>query len=317
MSGSIGTLARGGLFGASAGLGALTIVNNPDGLNGVVQNLGSFALNSIARPGGSTPVQMDVALQPLSQQMLELSSEVARLRAQGQMHTVYHAGQGGMSWYTIATVGGVTTATLYFMGYSWNDVMYVTKRVLKDAVEQLEEGLDQVGVALETTKRELSYKIGLLEDKMDETRHSLEEKLEAQVGDVKRELAGVGDDVKIVANMQGKVQTVVEDLETQMQTLGHKIEHSSSQLSRANHGIYLLCNVVAENIGGKKKDGRDISTLYDELVSFTQSAVDSIQQLPSRFPKTFPRQTLTPTRSASGRTGLQLLAKENSPASTD
>jgi len=191
MSGSIGALARGGLFGASAGLGALTIVNNPDGLSGVAQSVGSFALNSLAQSGNGNyhHGQVDTALQPLSQQMIELSNEVARLRSQGQIQ-VYHAGQNGISWYSIATVGGVTTATLYYMGYSWNDVMYVTKRVLKDAVEQLEEGLEQVGVALDNTKRELAYKIGILEEKMDDTRVSLESKLEKEVGSLKVELEG-------------------------------------------------------------------------------------------------------------------------------
>merc|ERR1712232_599920 len=132
--------------------------------------------------------------------------EVARLRASNAYGGFYYRSSGPGFW-TVVTVGGIVVIILYFKGYSWADFMYITKHTFSKAIETLEYGVEELGQALETAKRELSYKMGLVDEKLDHTKESLENKITEEVGDVKRELEGVADDVRAVArgqtNMQG------------------------------------------------------------------------------------------------------------------
>ena len=178
-----------------------------------------------------------------------------------------------LSWSTVITVGGVGAVYLYVRGYSWSDIAYASRAALAAAVETLQQGLETLGVALETAKRELSYKLGLIDDKLDATKDSLERQISREVGDVRRDVATVGSDVRALSRSQDKVHGMVESIETQIDSLEGKMEAANSQLSTANRGIFLLCNVVADNMKGGAATARQSgASLYDELVSFTRSA---------------------------------------------
>lgn len=276
-------LLRGGLFGASAGLGAVTVMNNQDGLsglarivNGIAGMTGFGSGSGGAYSSSSTGIEVAGLLKPLSQQVLDLSNEVARLRMQ-PIYAPYYSGQG-LSWVSFISVGGVGVLVLYGFGFSFSDFMYVTKRALNIAVETLEQGIQHLGTAVEVVKRELSYKIGLVEEKVDETRKSLEEKISSEVGDVKRELDVIGSDVRSIASVQDGVQDMVQGLESRFIYLEKKMDGAADKLSVANKGISLLCNVVVRNMGGAKGNPDSASTraatsnLYDELVAYTENA---------------------------------------------
>merc|ERR1712125_29221 len=80
---------------------------------------------------------------------------------------------------------------------------------------------------------------------------------------------------------------MVEGLETQLLSLEHRVVGATDQLETANRGIYLLCNVVADQMEGsatRKPNPNQRhagpaphprgNSLYDELVSFTENAVN-------------------------------------------
>jgi len=236
-----------------------------------------------------------------------------RIQAQHGSGSFYYDGRGGLfSWTTIVTVGGVGVLYMYFKGYGLADVMYVTKKGLEVAVLALEEGIDSVGAALESAKRELSYKLGLIDEKIDENSAKLEEKIKSEVGDVKRDLEAVGNDVKGISRNQERVHGMVESIETQIDTIGES-------MGTANRGIYLLCNVVAESMtngGSGKKAGNNNSSptsLYDELMSYTRNAMASFSSKPSATP---PDESSFVTSSAppmlpSANHGLRLLTESN------
>mmetsp|Transcript_13790 Transcript_13790/g.22500 ORF Transcript_13790/g.22500 Transcript_13790/m.22500 type:complete len:369 (-) Transcript_13790:768-1874(-) len=284
-------ISRGALLALSAGAGSLYMYSTGQMPNGA-KDLGMYAmqLNAKRAADGGYMIQNghpnagggndDVPeyLIPLTEQLNSLSGEVARLRIQNQ-----YAGGGyavaqpfGFSWTTIITIGGVGVLVLYVKGYSFADFMYVTKKALSAAVEALEQSIETLGIALENVKRELSYKMGLIEDKIDDTRVSLEEKITSEVGDVKRELENVGQDVKGISFVQDRVQGMVEGIETQIDSIENRIENANDQLLTANKGIYLLCNVVAEQMNSGKSKGNNrhgSSSLYEELVSYTRRAM--------------------------------------------
>lgn len=277
MSGGIAATIRGALFGASAGLGAVTVINSESPFSGLANVVTS--IRSVAGPGMTNHNAEVVALiKPLSDQVLSLTNEVSRMRLQ-QSYPPYYA--RGSSWLSVISVGGVCVLVLYGFGFSFNDFMYVTKKALSVAVAALEQGIENLGTALENAKRELSYKVGLVEEKVDETRESLEEKIASEVGDVKRELSLVGEDVKSVAKTQEDVQDMVQGLETQFKYLENQMEGASDQLSNANTGISLLCKAVVSTMSVSQGDTghipEDSRSIYEKLVRFTENTLEPVR----------------------------------------
>ena len=277
MSGGVAAAARGLLFGASAGLGAVTVVNtdNPlSGLANVVTGLRGLSGSVVSSPNA----EVVALIKPLSDQVLSLTHEVSRIRLQNAYSPYYSRGS---SWLSLISVGGVCIAVLYGFGFSFNDFMYVTKKALNVAVAALEQGIEHLGVAVENVKRELSYKMGLIEEKVDETRESLEAKIASEVGDVKRELSTVGEDVKSVAKSQEDVQDMVQGLETQYKYLENQMEGASDQLSNANTGINLLCKAVVSSMsvahGNTSNVAEDTQTIYEKLLRFTENTLEPVR----------------------------------------
>jgi len=270
-------VSRGALMAMSAGAGSLYMYTNglvPAGLS--AKDLGAFAMQMGGRGSQNKPDDLSLIMSPLAMQLTELNAEVARLRSQSQ-YAFMHGGSPGMfSWTTIVTVGGVGVLFMYWRGYSFKDVMYVTQTALGVAVETLEFGIENLGVALETAKRELTYKLGLVEDKLDETKVSLENKIEVEVGQVRMDIKGVSNDIQGLSYSHDRVHTMVNNIETQMTCMEGRIDE---QLATANKGIYLLCNVVADNLStgnkGTPSQRPTGTSLYDELISYTRSAVSS------------------------------------------
>jgi len=274
-------VSRGALAGLSAGAGSLYMYSN-----GVVPSFISPELLRIFNyvpKSGQTVSRGGISAQELEyqKQLSDLTSEIARLRLQGQYAYNGSGGSGilGFSWTTIITVGGIASLVLYIKGYSFEHFMYVTKHALSTAVEALEVSIEHIGIALDTAKRELTYKLGIVEEKIDDTQKALENKISEEVGDVKRELENVGGDVKSISYKQEQVHGMVENIETQIDTIESRMETANSALATANRGIYLLCNVVAENMNISKTGGPNnrnrTTSLYNSLMEYTRSAMSS------------------------------------------
>ncbi|PKU60375.1 hypothetical protein MA16_Dca028541 [Dendrobium catenatum] len=65
----------------------------------------------------------------------------------------------------------------YFLdiqGWSFSDVMFVTKRNMANAVANVSKQLEQLSTALTTTKRHLTQRLEKLDYKLDEQKESTE-----------------------------------------------------------------------------------------------------------------------------------------------
>ncbi|KAG7032194.1 hypothetical protein SDJN02_06237 [Cucurbita argyrosperma subsp. argyrosperma] len=65
-----------------------------------------------------------------------------------------------------ATLGALGYGYMWWKGFSFSDLMYVTKRNMANAVSNLTKHLEHVSEALAATKRHLTQRIENLDDKM-------------------------------------------------------------------------------------------------------------------------------------------------------
>jgi hypothetical protein len=202
-------------------------------------------------------------LQPLADQLNSLSRDVARMR--GDQISL----RPSSSTTLFVVVGGVGAAlALYVSGSSLTDVVWVTRSHFNSTVTALKDGVRGVAVALAKVRQELAQKIGVVERKVDESRDHLEKRIAAEVGDVRRDLALAHEDVRGVAKGQQEVRSVLTTIEGQVSDVGQRVEDAQGQLHRANRGIYLLCNVVADSAAVASSN----RAVYEELLQFTREA---------------------------------------------
>jgi hypothetical protein len=99
-----------------------------------------------------------------------------------------------------------------------------------------------IGMQLEDVRHDIGVKIGVVEDKVEFTRISLEDKIAFEVGDVKNEVMRVGDEVQTLTAIQRRVQSVVHGLEDKFYSMEKKLEDASDQLGNANKGKFNIRN---------------------------------------------------------------------------
>lgn len=99
-----------------------------------------------------------------------------------------------------------------------------------------------IGMQLEYVRHDIGVKIGVVEDKVEVTRISLEDKIAFEVGDVKNEVMRVGDEVQTLTAIQRRVQSVVHRLEDKFYSMEKKLEDASDQLGNANKGKFNIRN---------------------------------------------------------------------------
>ncbi len=207
-------------------------------------------------------------LEPLSNQVLLLSKEVAKLR-----YDRFHPHASSSSSSSILGIGNIMIISciasgcyIYYNGIG--NFMYVTKKTFQTSMETLKTNMNTITDVLETTKYELELKLGLVDQKLDTTRISLEDKITTEVGSIKNELLLLQDSITDMNTSQLQLQNMVQGLENQMM--------------QANRGIYLLCNVVADNMiidhqsqlptQNNDKKSR-LTNLYEELMNYTTNTV--------------------------------------------
>ncbi|KAG6495353.1 hypothetical protein ZIOFF_043156 [Zingiber officinale] len=165
----------------------------------------------------------------------------------------------GLSSYIIpaAAVGTLGYCYMWWKGWSFSDVMFVTKKNMANAVANVSKQLEQVSASLAATKRHLTQRLENLDGKLDEqqeiSKSIMNEVTLSLVGDVKTELSQIGFDI--------------ESLQQMLTGLEGKIGHLESKQDVTNAGIYYLCKFV-----GGVKDGLN--------VKFFQFALETAEKLP-------------------------------------
>uniref|UniRef100_A0A0C9S789 TSA: Wollemia nobilis Ref_Wollemi_Transcript_9443_1549 transcribed RNA sequence n=1 Tax=Wollemia nobilis TaxID=56998 RepID=A0A0C9S789_9CONI len=175
----------------------------------------------------------------LAAQVRRLAQEVRQLASSRSITVVNGSGQSGsLASYLMPIVafGAIGYGYMWWKGWSFSDVMFVTKRNMSNAVASMTKQLDQFSTALAATKRHLTQRIENLDGKMDEQKE-ISKLIKNEVVEVREDLSQIGFDIdaiqKMVAGLEGKIETLEDKQDF------------------ANAGVWYLCQFV-----GGTKDGR-------------------------------------------------------------
>ncbi|XP_010913208.1 uncharacterized protein [Elaeis guineensis] len=135
---------------------------------------------------------------------------------------------GSLSSYIMpaAAVGAIGYCYMWWKGWSFSDVMFVTKRNMANAVANVSKQLEQISAALATTKRHLTQRLENLDGKLDEQKET-SQLIMNEVNEVKTGLSQIGFDIE-------SIQRMVSGLEGRIGLIENKQDIT-------NAGIWYLC----------------------------------------------------------------------------
>ncbi|KAI3812585.1 hypothetical protein L1987_17296 [Smallanthus sonchifolius] len=158
-----------------------------------------------------------------------LAMEVRQLASSRQI-TVLNGGSGGNVTSLVvpaAALGAVGYGYMWWKGFSFSDLMYVTKKNMTTAVSNLTKHLEQVSDTLAAAKKHLTQRIENLDGKMDQ-QVEISKLIRSEVGDVRDDLSQIGYDLdslnQMVSGLNGKIMTLEEKQDL------------------TNLGVWYLCN---------------------------------------------------------------------------
>jgi hypothetical protein len=169
--------------------------------------------------------------------------ELRQLAAANRPITVVNGGQSsgtnfGSLFLPAAVIGVAGYGYMWFRGWSFSDIMYVTKRNMNNAVASMGKQLDSVSSALVTTKRQLTSRLDFMNRSLEDNT-AVTNAIQAQVGVVRGEVAQVGLEMR--------------DVNKHIEGLEGKIGEVAEKQDFANQGIVLLCRFVLQGLEGGQK----------------------------------------------------------------
>lgn len=169
----------------------------------------------------------------IAAQVRRLAMEVRQLSSSRQI-TILNGSSGSIGSLSslvvpAATLGALGYGYMWWKGFSFSDLMYVTKRNMANAVSNLTKHLEHVSEALAATKRHLTQRIENLDDKVLK-QNELSKLIKEDVAGVQKSLSGIDFDL-------GQLQNMVSGLDGKLSSLEYKQE-------LANVGVLYLCNFV-------------------------------------------------------------------------
>ncbi|KAJ7545407.1 hypothetical protein O6H91_09G118200 [Diphasiastrum complanatum] len=179
----------------------------------------------------------------LSAQVNRLSQELRQLAGSRSITVVNGTANqtGSISSYALPVifVGAAGYGYFWWKGWSWTDVMYVTKKNMSNAVASVTKQLEQLSTALSATKRQLASRLDLVSKTLDDSMQ-VQGLIKDQVVEVHGEVVRVGGEIE-------NVQRIVEGLEVKLDAVQYKQDFT-------NQGIVLLCQFVQGLEGVQRQD---------------------------------------------------------------
>ncbi|GAV85040.1 DUF1664 domain-containing protein [Cephalotus follicularis] len=182
----------------------------------------------------------------ITTQVRRLAMEVRQLASARQI-TVLNGNSGGNLTALVipaATLGALGYGYMWWKGFSFSDLMYVTKRNMSAAVSNLTKHLENVSDALSKAKEHLTQRIEGLDDKM-ELQNKISKEIRDSVSDANSNIS--------------RIEYDLEDLQKMVSGLDGKIDKLEYKQDVANIGVLYLCNFV----DGKR--GKMPDVLKDQL----------------------------------------------------
>ncbi|XP_043691558.1 uncharacterized protein LOC122642193 isoform X2 [Telopea speciosissima] len=210
-----------------------------------------------------SPNRYDTVL--LASQIRQLAQEIKELALSNPV-TIFNGNtdsSGKFASYIMpaAALGAMGYCYMWWKGWSFSDVMFVTKHNMANAVANVSKQLEQVSAALASTKRHLTQKLEILDVKMDEEKET-SKLIMNEVNEVKSDLSLIGFDIetiqKMVSGLEGKIGLL------------------ESKQDVTNSGLWYLCQYA-----GGIKEGLGAKPLQD----------GSVRPPPERAPLTYEEKT--------------------------
>ncbi|KAK3038924.1 hypothetical protein RJ639_027552 [Escallonia herrerae] len=199
-----------------------------------------------------SPGKYDAAL--LMAQIQKLAQEIRELTISGPV-TIFNgnsSSSGSYASYLVpaAAIGAMGYCYMWWKarlcsydGWSFSDVMFVTKHNMANAVANVSKQLEHVHESLALTKKHLTKKLENLDWKLDEQKET--SKLIANdVNEAKASLNQIGYDIEIIHQMVSGMEGKLEVLE--------------GKQDMTNSGLGYLCQAA-----GGIKDGRNATIVQD------------------------------------------------------
>lgn len=183
----------------------------------------------------------------LASQIRQLAQEIRALSLSNPV-TIYNGSStssGGYASYLVpaATVGAMGYCYMWWKGFSFSDVMFVTKKNMSNAVDAVSKQLEGVSDALALTKRVLSKKLENVDWKVEEQKE-MSKLIATDVTEVKSNLSQIGTDIdfihQLVTGLEGKLELL------------------ESKQDLTNSGLWYLCQMA-----GGIKDGLHAKLFQD------------------------------------------------------
>ncbi|KAK4771924.1 hypothetical protein SAY86_013699 [Trapa natans] len=177
----------------------------------------------------------------LAAQIRQLAQEIKELSLSNSI-TIYNgnsSSNGGYSSYLVpaAALGAMGYCYMWWKGWSFSDIMFVTKQNMANAVATVSKQLENVSETLASTKRHLSKRLENLYLKLEEQKE-ISELIFNDVNDVKSNLSQIGFDVEIIHKMVAGLEGKIELIENKQDV--------------TNSGLWHLCQLA-----GDFKSGQD------------------------------------------------------------
>ncbi|KAG9451867.1 hypothetical protein H6P81_004771 [Aristolochia fimbriata] len=209
-----------------------TVVMKNGKLSDVLGELQAL-VKGLEKTGDSPNLDSDI-----SSQVRRLAMEVRQL-ATARPITVVNGDSSQLGNVTslivpTAILGALGYGYMWWKGFSFSDLMYVTKRNMQNAVTGMTKHLEQVAAALDSAKRHLTQRIENLDGKLDDQRE-VSKLIKDEVTSVRSNLSQIGCNLETLQNW-------VCGLDERMATLEDKQDF-------ANAGVWFLCQYA-----GAEKD---------------------------------------------------------------
>ncbi|KAL5798009.1 hypothetical protein ACOSQ2_002829 [Xanthoceras sorbifolium] len=198
----------------------------------------------------------------LAAQIRQLSQEIKELTFSRPV-TIYNGGSsssGGYASYLMpaAALGAMGYCYMWWKGWSFSDVMFVTKHNMANAVATVSKQLENVSEALASTKRHLSKRLEKLDWKLEEQMETSKH-IANDVNEMKSNLSQIGLDLDTIFQMVSGMEDKLELLEGKQDV--------------ANSGLLYLCQVAGgfkdalntkpfQEVGAKLQDHSSLT--YDD-----------------------------------------------------
>ncbi|XP_028758007.1 uncharacterized protein LOC114717096 [Neltuma alba] len=180
---------------------------------------------------GISPGRYDTAA--IAAQIRQLAQEIRELTSSNPV-TIFNgnsSSNGSYASYLLpaAAIGAMGYCYMWWRGWSFSDVMFVTKRNMANAVATVTKQLENVHETLASTRKHLTKKLEVLDLKVEE-HNELTQLIANDVNEVKSNLSQIGGDFELIHEM--------------MSGLEGKLKLVESKQDITNSGLWYLCQLA-------------------------------------------------------------------------